>query len=367
MAIQEYKDKSGRVRYRAHLEVGKKLDGTPDRRSKVCDTLKQAQRKEREFEIIRDRLDGRSDRDTFGEYVRVHYLPAKRKELAATTMRGYESVIKNHLLPTLSEYKLGDISHAMVQSLITSRATRKVAMNTRDVLRQILEHAVGNKALRSNPASGRFNFPKRSPKDHDNSGAVISDIKEQHRILKIAYDNNDPILPVLVLGFCFGLRKGEILGMDCPRVNLKGREITVMQSYLHVSGKSKIGPLKNDQSYRNLPMTSEAHKYLTPLCKDRLGAVCISGSERMGQNQAQKLMKRFVRRYNLPEITCQSLRHCFATAALKSGVPIELVSKMLGHANITTTYNRYVRPTQNDVMQVAAMLDKASRRTKRTG
>jgi hypothetical protein len=88
MAIQEYKDKSGRIRYRVSLEVGKKLDGKPDRRSKVCNTLKEAQKKEREFEIIREKLEGRSDRDTFGTYVKEHYLPAKRKELRETTIRG---------------------------------------------------------------------------------------------------------------------------------------------------------------------------------------------------------------------------------------------------------------------------------------
>jgi site-specific recombinase XerD len=360
MSIQTYTDASGNVRHRAALEVGKKLDGTPDRRSKVCDTEKEAKRVEREYYILRDKLAGRSDKDTLGVYVSEHYLPAKRKELRGLTIRGYESVINNHILPTLSEYKMGDINRAVVQSLITSRSTNKVAKNTRDVLRQILGHACDNEVLRSNPATGKFNFPAKSETDHDNSGAVITDLTEHYRIIQIARDNKEPILPVLVLGFCFGLRKEEVLGVDCSHVDLKNREIRVCQSYLHINGNDKIDPLKNEHSYRTLPMSTRAYKYLNPLRKDRIGPVCVHNNQRMTQHQAQKEMKRFVRKYDLPEITCHSLRHCFATAALKAGIPVELVSKMLGHKSIVTTYNRYVKPTLNDIKQVAAMLDKAS-------
>ena len=37
-----------------------------------------------------------------------------------------------------------------------------------------------------------------------------------------------------------------------------------------------------------------------------------------------------------------SMRHTFATRTLKAGVPISVVSKWLGHANISTTYNTYI-------------------------
>jgi integrase len=360
VSIQEYYTKSGKKRYRAGLEVGKKLDGTPDRRTKVCKSEKKAQQAEREFYIIKDKLDGRSDKDTFGTYVNEYYLPAKRDELRGLTIRGYESVINNHLLPTLSEYKLGDITPDVVQALITSRSSRKVATNTRDALRQILGHACDKKILKYTAASGRFNFPAKAATDRDNSGAIISDLAEHYRIIQIAIDNKEPILPILIQGFCFGLRKGESLGTDCTHINLKNREINVQQSYLHIKGHSQIEPLKNDHSRRTLPMSTKAYKYLQPLCKNRIGPLCIDRDRRITQQDATKLMQEFVEKYDLPKLTCQSLRHSFATAALKAGVPIELVSKMLGHKSIVTTWNRYVKPTLNDVKQVGVMLDKAS-------
>ncbi|MDR1015428.1 MAG: site-specific integrase [Coriobacteriales bacterium] len=360
MSIQEYADKAGRTRWRAHLEVGRRLDGTPDRRSKVCDTLKEAQRAERGLYIVRDGLAGRSDRDTFGAYVAEHYLPAKRRELRGLTVRGYESVIDNHLLPTLGGHRMGEINRAVVQSLITGRSSNKVARNARDVLRQILGHACDNGVIRSNPAAGRFNFPARAATDRDNSGAVVTDLSEHRRIIRLARDGGEPVLPVLVLGLCLGMRKEEVLGTDCSHVDLGARRLDVRQSYLHVGGQDRLERLKNEHSYRTLPVPALALEHLAPLCRDRVGPVCVHRGQRMTQHQAQKLMRGFVERHGLPRLTCQSLRHSFATAALKAGVPVELVSRMLGHSSITTTYNRYVRPTKDDVMQVAEMLDKAS-------
>ena len=37
-----------------------------------------------------------------------------------------------------------------------------------------------------------------------------------------------------------------------------------------------------------------------------------------------------------------TLRHTFGSTLLRNGVGIEVVSKLLGHANITITYNKYI-------------------------
>ena len=60
------------------------------------------------------------------------------------------------------------------------------------------------------------------------------------------------------------------------------------------------------------------------------------------------------------KVVVQKTRHTFATMLLSKGVPIESVSKMLGHTNIKTT-QIYARITnkkiEQDMMQVADKFD----------
>ena len=60
-------------------------------------------------------------------------------------------------------------------------------------------------------------------------------------------------------------------------------------------------------------------------------------------------------------LTCHMARHTFATMMLTKGVPVESVSKMLGHTSITTT-QLYARITnkkiENDMLAVSKKLDK---------
>lgn len=51
--------------------------------------------------------------------------------------------------------------------------------------------------------------------------------------------------------------------------------------------------------------------------------------------------KKFIRRYDLPDIHFHNLRHTVATLLIAGGVDIATVSKRLGHSDKTTTLNIY--------------------------
>jgi integrase len=66
-----------------------------------------------------------------------------------------------------------------------------------------------------------------------------------------------------------------------------------------------------------------------------------TGRPRTAANQ-HKAWKRLLKRAGLPVTTkFHDLRHSTATLALTHGVPLFDVSRMLGHASISTTADRY--------------------------
>jgi integrase len=64
-------------------------------------------------------------------------------------------------------------------------------------------------------------------------------------------------------------------------------------------------------------------------------------------------------RLGLPRRPWYSLRHFVATAMLEAGADIYTVSRMLGHASITTTANVYGHVTPATLRRSADLMDRA--------
>ncbi len=55
--------------------------------------------------------------------------------------------------------------------------------------------------------------------------------------------------------------------------------------------------------------------------------------------------KHILKEEGLPSYTYHTLRHTFATRCVENGFDIKSLSEILGHANVSTTLQRYVHPS----------------------
>ena len=73
-------------------------------------------------------------------------------------------------------------------------------------------------------------------------------------------------------------------------------------------------------------------------------AVCVNGFD-----ATIKRVKPLSNGYELAQVSMLNMRHSFATACVNAGIEITKVSRMLGHTQVSTTVQRYVRFKAEDI------------------
>ena len=71
----------------------------------------------------------------------------------------------------------------------------------------------------------------------------------------------------------------------------------------------------------------------------------------------QKAVKTAARKAGIDKrVTCQTLRHSFATTMLKNGITIRMLQKLMGHADVKTT-KIYTHIIDKDISRLTSPLD----------
>lgn len=112
--------------------------------------------------------------------------------------------------------------------------------------------------------------------------------------------------------------------------------------------------LKKNQSYEFQLLLERYIKYwYSPEKLNELSWLFVNNANKhLTQNTAYKQFRRTAKKAGLSNIcpTLHKYRHTFCTRELNKGVPIEFISKLLGHKNIEITQRIYEHVTPRDVV-----------------
>jgi integrase len=165
-----------------------------------------------------------------------------------------------------------------------------------------------------------------------------------------------------------GLRRGELLGIPWSALDLEDGSVEVAQQIVMVRNVPtvKATPKTND-SWESIALDAETvlalREHRRRQLEERLAAgelwqdSGLAFTDELGRPlNPQTVLRRFQRlstAAGLPSCRLHSIRHAHATALLEAGVPIEVVSKRLRHADISTTLGLYAHTTKKLDRQVA--------------
>lgn len=172
-----------------------------------------------------------------------------------------------------------------------------------------------------------------------------------------------------------GLRCGELLALQWSDIDFEQKTVTVNKNLTRVKERDQsnnshkratyVKGTKTESGNRVVPLNSKAVAALKHLQKiyKKCGItgtnVASSKSNKPLDNiRLYHLLRRMLKYAHIDKpLTIHQLRHTFATRALRAGVSISVVSKWMGHANISTTYNTYIHVLQSERTEAEKLLE----------
>ena len=200
-------------------------------------------------------------------------------------------------------------------------------------------------------------------------------IDEQRKFLETARRSHNYRQYALILET--GLRMGELIGLMWDAIDFEKRTLTVNKTleYRHRDKAWRAGPPKTRQSYRTIPLTTRAVEVLkeqyaerdTRKKSDTLSLELEYMDHRTGQVSRLRMcdlvfinwrtgepaknssydthLYKLCDEAGIKRFCMHALRHTYATRAIERGVPPKVLQRLLGHASMKTTMDRYVHVT----------------------
>jgi integrase len=304
---------------------------------------------------------------TLAQFVRETWGPAIKVTVRPSTFAGYLEKLESYVLPRIGPLRLHEITPDKLNRLYAElqengRVSRSGGLSPKTVrhvhvtLHRVLADAVQWDRIARNPAD-RSTPPK--PRRTEMKTWSPSQLRAFLDSVR-----GDRLYAAFHLLATTGMRRGELLGLRWPDVDLDAGWLAVRQTLIAVGYEVQLSAPKSERSRRRLgldPATvAVLRSWRARQARERLawgeawtdnGLVFTreDGSIIHPQSLSQAF-ERHARAAGLPVIPLHSVRHSYASASLAAGVPTRVLSERLGHSStaLTTDTYQHVLPELDD-------------------
>ncbi|MFZ5988395.1 MAG: tyrosine-type recombinase/integrase [Bacillota bacterium] len=271
----------------------------------------------------------------------------KKLKLKPKTYEVYETQSVYHILPFLGDIQLKDLSSLQIQKYINEKSKTLSPATVRkqfNILNSCLEKAVANELINKNPCK-HIELPILKQKE-----IKAFTLEEEKKFLECA--KGDALYTLFVVAVDTGIRLGELLALTWDDIDFESAEIRVNKNLITVKdfkGKTQRKNIlklqdtpKTKSSTRKVPVTARALKLLQDIKSDRILVFCTRTNNYLSPRNIQRSFVRIAMKAGLDGCNFHSLRHTYATRMFELGVPVNVVSKLLGHAKASITSDVYI-------------------------
>lgn len=211
--------------------------------------------------------------------------------------------------------KLDTANYIMKKAKVSSHIAQKHLAH----LRKAFNYAIELGILESNPFRDIKNFrtPERQP--------IFFSKEDFNKLLSVIEDRD--FRDIVLFSLYTGMRRAEA-------VNLKWNQIDINEKLIILDNREHLTKSKR---IRSIPMNDEVYRILKERERNN-SYVFTKNYEQFKLDFITKKFKKYVKKAKLKEdYKWHCLRHTFASWLVQKDVPIQKVSKLLGHQDLSTT------------------------------
>ncbi len=338
--------------------------------------------RKKEAEIIKGTLEG-IDYSKLESTINSYFELWKniKTGIRETTFASYVRYYKRYVEPEFGKMKLKNVTYSSIVLFLNEMAVKRglsfgSIRNIKVVLSMVLDIAVKDNVLKSNPCQGTLKELQREyGKDTKEVRALTLEEQKLFESFLAKPGRYNRYSPIFTVMLWTGMRVGEVLGLTWDDIDFENNEIDVNHTLLYYDkGKGegsdyKINPPKTKSSNRTVPMLPKVREALLKEkeYQEQLGIKCVSEVDGLTNfiflNNKGKVLSHKKLNHKLsvicnaineelrtdksrtvndfPHVHNHMLRHTFATRMREAGADMKAVSDMMGHEGILITLKTY--------------------------
>lgn len=297
----------------------------------------------------------------FGEYL-TGFVDAYKSKQESLTKTNRKRIMSKHILPRWENISIDSIKPVDLQKwfneLEDGGYSHETLLKIKNTMSPALDAAVEDGLIQRNPLKSKLlTIGGKETQPHKAIPA------EKMKLIRESICSIEDLNMKNMTGLlCYtAMRFEEVLGLRWEDIDFDNGWIMIQRAVVHPTrNQPEIKDPKTKTSKRRIPLAKD----LDFLLKTRFltGFVISSKKDQTRETplsftESRRLFQKIRDMYNLSGYTAHDFRDTCATEWREKGIPLDVISSLLGHAKVDVTQTRYVKYRDELLQGVKDLLD----------